>query len=84
MENVKTHKLTVYNDDVNSHEYIIACLIRFCKHDPIQAEQCALIAHNKGQCAVKVSNFNDIYEMHYDLKEMNITTEIEVYESSMS
>jgi ATP-dependent Clp protease adaptor protein ClpS len=84
MENVKTHKLTVYNDDVNSYEYIIACLIRFCKHDPIQAEQCAVIAHNKGKCAVKIGDFNDIYEMHADLKEMSIKTEIEVYESSMS
>jgi len=83
MENVKTHKLTVYNDDVNSYEYIIACLIRFCKHDPIQAEQCAVIAHSNGQCDVKVSSFNDIYEMHTDLKEMNIKTEIEIYESSM-
>jgi len=83
MENVKTHKLTIYNDDVNSYEYIIACLIRFCKHDPIQAEQCAVIAHSNGQCDVRISNFNDIYEMHADLKDMNIKTEIEIYESSM-
>ena len=54
MEDVKTHKLTVYNDDVNSYEYIMACLIRFCKHDPIQAEQCAIIAHNTGKCIVLV------------------------------
>jgi len=83
MENVKTHKLTIYNDDVNSYEYIIACLIRFCKHDPIQAEQCVVIAHSNGQCDVRISNFNDIYEMHADLKDMNIKTEIEIYESSM-
>jgi len=83
MEDVKTHKLTIYNDDVNSYEYIIACLIRFCKHEPIQAEQCAVIAHNTGRCTVKTGNFNDIFEMHKDLKEMDILTEIESYESSM-
>lgn len=83
MENVQTHKLTVYNDDVNSYEYIIACLIRFCKHDPIQAEQCAVIAHTTGRCAVKTGDFNDIYEIYTDLKEMDIKTEIESYESSM-
>ena len=83
MEDVKTHKLTIYNDDVNSYEYIIAFLIRFCKHDPIQAEQCAVIAHNTGRCIVKLGNFDDVYEMHTDLKQMDITTQIESYESSM-
>jgi ATP-dependent Clp protease adaptor protein ClpS len=83
MEDVKTHKLTIYNDDENSYEYIIACLIRFCKHDPIQAEQCAVIAHNTGKCAVKIGVFNDIFEIHEDLKSMDITTQIESYESSM-
>ena len=83
MEDVKTHKLTIYNDDVNSYEYIIACLIRFCKHEPIQAEQCAVIAHNTGRCTVKTGNFNDIFEIHKDLKDMDILTEIESYESSM-
>lgn len=83
MEHVKTHKLTVYNDDTNSYEYVIACLIRFCKHEPIQAEQCAVIAHNKGKCTVKIGDFNDIFEMHKDLKEMDIKTEIESYESHM-
>ena len=83
MEDVKTHKLTIYNDDVNSYEYIMACLIRFCKHEPIQAEQCAVIAHNTGRCTVKTGNFNDIFEIHKDLKEMDILTEIQSYESSM-
>jgi len=83
MEDVKTHKLTIYNDDANSYEYIIACLIRFCNHEPIQAEQCAVIAHNTGRCTVKTGNFNDIYEMHTDLKDMDILTEIQSYESSM-
>ena len=83
MEDVKTHKLTIYNDDVNSYEYIMACLIRFCKHEQIQAEQCAMIAHNTGRCTVKTGNFNDIFEMHKDLKNMDILTEIQSYESSM-
>lgn len=83
MDSFKTHKLTVYNDDINSYEYIIACLIRFCKHEAIQAEQCAVIAHNTGSCIVKTGNFDDIYEMHKDLEKMDIINEIESYESFM-
>lgn len=57
MEDIKTHKLVLYNDSVNDYGYIMACLIRFCKHEPIQAEQCAIIAHNVGQCSVKSGDF---------------------------
>jgi ATP-dependent Clp protease adaptor protein ClpS len=83
MEDVKTHKLTIYNDDVNTYEYIIACLIRFCKHEPIQAEQCAVIAHNKGKCTVKTGKFDELFDIQADLSSMEILTEIETYESSM-
>jgi len=83
MEDVKTHKLNIYNDDVNSYEYIIACLIKFCQHEPIQAEQCAVIAHNTGKCSVKTGTFDDLFEIQNDLSNMDIITEIESYESSM-
>ena len=42
----KTHKITLYNDDKLSFEYVTACLTKICGHTPIQAEQCALLAHN--------------------------------------
>tara|TARA_R110000868_G_scaffold36248_4_gene128788 strand:- start:5683 stop:5946 length:264 start_codon:yes stop_codon:yes gene_type:complete len=84
MENVKTHKLTMYNDDVNSYEYIMAYLIRFCKHDPIQAEQCAHIAHNNGKCNIKLGTFIDIFELHSTFETGNIKTEIEEYETNES
>lgn len=45
--------IVLYNDDVNSFAHVIACLIEFCKHSFNQAEQCALIVHNKGKYAVK-------------------------------
>lgn len=83
MEDVKTHKLLIYNDDKHDFLYIIACLIRFCKHDPLQAEQCALIAHNKGECSIKSGTFDDMFSIKNDLADMSITTEIEEYESHL-
>jgi len=83
MEDVKTHKLTIYNDDQNSFLYIMACLIRFCKHEPIQAEQCALIAHNKGKCSVISGSFDDMFSIKNDLADMGVKTEIQEYESHL-
>ena len=83
MNDNKTHSLVLYNDDVHDFQYIMACLVRFCSHTPLQAEQCALIAHNTGKCAVKSGTFNDIFELQQDFTELEVKTEIEIYEGSM-
>lgn len=73
----------MHNDDVHNFQYIMACLIRFCNHDPIQAEQCALIAHNTGQCSIKSGDFNEMFDLKSSFNDLAIKTEIEVYESSV-
>jgi ATP-dependent Clp protease adaptor protein ClpS len=83
MEDNKTHKVVIYNDDVNSYDYITACLIRMCKHDPIQAEQCAVVAHNIGKCAVKSGNYLDMYELKSTFDDLDINCELEEYASGM-
>ena len=83
MEDNKTHKVVIYNDDVNSYDYVTACLIRMCKHDPIQAEQCAVVAHNIGKCAVKSGNYLDMYELKSTFDDLDINCELEEYASGM-
>ena len=45
--------LILYNDDVNTFDFVIETLVEVCKHNQEQAEQCALIAHMKGRCPVR-------------------------------
>jgi ATP-dependent Clp protease adaptor protein ClpS len=45
--------LVLYNDDINTFDHVIKSLVEVCGHDPVQAEQCALIVHFKGSCEVK-------------------------------
>ena len=83
MSEFKTHKVTLYNDDVLSFEYITACLVAVCKHTPIQAEQCAVIAHNKGQVDIASGSFDKMYNIVETLDHVNIETSIEEYESNL-
>lgn len=46
-------KVVLYNDDVNSFDWVIECLVEICEHDYLQAEQCALLVHFKGKAIVK-------------------------------
>ena len=50
--------IILYNDDVNTFDHVIYCLIKYCKHTAEQAEQCAMLVHYKGKCQVK--NGSDI------------------------
>lgn len=50
---VEEKKVVLYNDDVNTFDWVIECLIKICDHDPLQAEQCALLVHFKGKAIVK-------------------------------
>ncbi|MDX5321651.1 MAG: ATP-dependent Clp protease adaptor ClpS [Bacteroidota bacterium] len=49
----ETRKLVLYNDDVNTFDHVIECLMDICKHEMHQAEQCALLVHFKGKAIVK-------------------------------
>jgi len=83
MEDTKTHKLVLYNDESHDFLYVIACLIRYCEHEPLQAEQCALITHNVGKCAVKSGDYLNLFELKSNFEELDLKTEIETYESYM-
>ena len=49
----REHEIILYNDDVNTFEHVIQVLMKVCEHTHEQAEQCTLIIHYKGKCAVK-------------------------------
>jgi ATP-dependent Clp protease adaptor protein ClpS len=83
MEDPKTHQLVLYNDQENDFLYVIACLIKYCNHNPLQAEQCATIAHHKGKYAVKFGNFSEILELKSNFERLSLKAEIESYESNM-
>ena len=76
MEDNKTHKVAIYNDDINSYDYVTACLIKLCRHDPIQAEQCAILVHYKGKCTVKTGSLDELKPQCTQLLEAGLSAEI--------
>ena len=83
MSKSKTHKITLYNDDVLSFEYVTACLTQICGHTPIQAEQCALIAHSKGKVDIASGSFDKMYDILQTLGYVNVEVSIDEYESNL-
>ncbi|GGF19366.1 ATP-dependent Clp protease adaptor ClpS [Echinicola rosea] len=57
------HDLVVFNDDINTFEHVTKVLIKVCKHSQEQAEQCTMIIHYKGKCAVKKGSMKQLKPM---------------------
>jgi ATP-dependent Clp protease adaptor protein ClpS len=72
----EVYNIILYNDDVNTFEWVIECLIRYCGHDAIQAEQCAHIVHYKGKCAVKEGSLEELKPICETLLEKGLSAEI--------
>ena len=53
-------QLIVWNDEVNTFEWVIETLEEVCGHTHEQAEQCAYIIHFKGKYAVKQGEYEDL------------------------
>ena len=56
-ETASTCSLVVWNDEVNTFEWVIETLMEVCDHTQEQAEQCALFIHTKGKYAVKNGSY---------------------------
>lgn len=73
----KGKKLILYNDDVNTFDFVIETLVKVCNHEVIQAEQCAVIVHFKGKCIVKQGSFSKLEPLCTALLDRGLTANIE-------
>ncbi|MGN6196379.1 MAG: ATP-dependent Clp protease adaptor ClpS [Ginsengibacter sp.] len=70
-------QLVVWNDEVNTFEWVIETLIDVCHHTPEQAEQSAMIIHTKGKYAVKEGSYNTLKPMCDAITERGIGATVE-------
>ena len=75
-EDIDVKDIVVFNDDFNTFEHVINTLIRVCKHSAEQAEQCTLLIHFKGKCAVKTGLFEELKPMKDSICEAGIDAKI--------
>lgn len=68
--------LIIYNDDINTFDHVIDSLVKVCKHEVVQAEQCTWIIHYNGKCAVKEGEMDALLPMRRALNERGIDAKI--------
>lgn len=70
-------QLIVWNDEVNSFDWVITTLVEVCGHTTEQAEQSAMIIHTKGKYAVKNGSYDYLKPMCDSITERGIGATVE-------
>jgi ATP-dependent Clp protease adaptor protein ClpS len=74
---VTSFNLIVWNDNVNTFEWVIETLVNVCGHTAEQAEQCAFIIHFQGKYAVKQGDYETLKPMQEAITDRGINATIE-------
>ena len=75
-EESDTYSLILYNDDINSFEFVIESLIDICEFEDIPAEQLTLLAHFKGKSTIKIGDKIYLSALKEQFEELGLTVEV--------
>ena len=78
VEEQSMYSLVVWNDEVNTFDWVIETLIEVCGHSQEQAEQCAMFIHYKGKYAVKNGSYKTLKPKCDAITERSIGATIEI------
>ena len=70
------NEIVLFNDDVNTFDHVIECLVKICEHSYLQAEQCAYIVHYSGKCSVKTGALEELIPKCTALLEEGLSAEV--------
>jgi ATP-dependent Clp protease adaptor protein ClpS len=73
---IEKRSLILFNDEVNTFDFVIETLIEVCEHDPLQAEQCTILVHSKGKCAVKSGTYENLKPAYTEMLNRKLTVSI--------
>lgn len=76
LESTDLVDLVVYNDDVNTFDWVIQSLVEVCSHTTAQAEQLSLLIHYKGKTTVKHGARPELTPLKNQLQDRGLSVDI--------
>jgi ATP-dependent Clp protease adaptor protein ClpS len=71
------HRLILWNDDVNTFEHVIWCMMKYLDYSETQGEKIAWEVHNKGKCAVLEGSFTEMEVYRKILQQEGLTVSVD-------
>jgi ATP-dependent Clp protease adaptor protein ClpS len=73
----EVHRLILWNDDVNSFEHVIYCMMKYLDYTELQGEKIAWKVHNEGKCAVLEGSFTEMEIYRKILQQEGLTVSVD-------
>ena len=72
-----SHRLILWNDDTNTFEHVIHCLVKYLDYTDKQAERIAWTVHTDGKCIILEGSFTEIEVYRKILQQEGLTVSVE-------
>jgi len=71
------HRLILWNDEVNTFDHVIYCLVKYLDYTETQAEKIAWTVHTEGKTAVLEGSFTEMEIYRKILQQEGLTVSVE-------
>ncbi len=71
------HRLILWNDDFNTFDHVIFCMMKYLDYTENQAEKLAWKVHNEGKCAILEGSFTEVEVYRKILQQEGLTVSVE-------
>ena len=71
------NRLILWNDDFNTFEHVIHCMIKYLDYSETQAQKIAWKVHNEGKCAILEGSFTEVEIYRKILQQEGLTVSVE-------
>ena len=71
------YQVILNNDNVNTFDHVIDCLIDICGHNYYQAVQCATLTHGAKRCSIYVDSYESCEHVSEELTKEGLDVVIE-------
>lgn len=72
-----SNTLILWNDDVNTFDHVIFCLMHYLQYSEEEAERIAWTVHTKGKCAILEGSYTEMEVYRKILKSEGLSVSIE-------
>jgi len=73
----ETHRLILWNDNSNTFDHVINCLMKYLDYNEPQSEAIAWTVHNDGKCTILEGSFTEIEVYRKIFKQEGLTVSID-------
>jgi ATP-dependent Clp protease adaptor protein ClpS len=71
------HRLILWNDEVNTFDHVIYCMMKYLDYSEAQAEKIAAKVHNEGKCAVLEGSYTEMEIYRKILQQEGLTVSVD-------